>query len=218
MSWTYLEPRSSLVVATPPPTLTTFNVTTGTGSLFIAGPATENGYICNILSVAGDTVTLSAPLPYLPIAGDELVQTIIGQKDKVRLLVGDTDTTDQQLQDEEISLFLQLKPNPMRAAAIAAEAIAGKLSRAVDYEIYQEIKERMSQAATAYFALADRLRHEAARSSALPLMGGLLQADKDMAVSDTTKVQPFFTREMMTEPGTEPSQDNSTVGYVQPYY
>jgi hypothetical protein len=197
--------------------LTVFTVTTGTGSRFIPGAATENGYACNILSIAGDQVTLSAPLPYLPVTADEFVQTIIGQKDKVRLLTGDTDTTDQQLQDEEIDLYLQLKPNPMRAAALAAEGIAGKLARAVDYEIYQELKESMGQASRAYFNLADRLRLEAARSSTLPIMGGLLQADKDFAVADLTKVKPFFTREQMQEPGTEPS-DSSLVGYRSPYY
>lgn len=51
-------------------------------------------------------------------------------KDKVRLLIGDTDTNDQQLQDAEIQIFVDDNPDNVYAAAQqACQALASKFAR-----------------------------------------------------------------------------------------
>lgn len=47
----------------------------------------------------------------------------------IRLRIGDTDTNDQQLSDEEITSLLSLHDNKCLAAAAAAGMIAAKYSR-----------------------------------------------------------------------------------------
>lgn len=70
----------------------------------------------------------------------------------VRLMIGDTDTSDQQLSDEEItSLLLQADGNRYMAAAAAAEAIRGKYSR----------YGASSQEAARYGELAESLKEKA---------------------------------------------------------
>ncbi len=47
----------------------------------------------------------------------------------IRLMVGDTDTTDQQISDEEINAILAIEPDKWKAAAQVAEAISAKYTR-----------------------------------------------------------------------------------------
>ena len=68
----------------------------------------------------------------------------------IRLRIGDTDTTDQQITDEEINAHLAIEPRREFAAANVAESISVKYARvgaAVEAEVYQ--------------ALADAIRKEA---------------------------------------------------------
>jgi len=68
----------------------------------------------------------------------------------IRLRIGDIDTTDQQIQDEEINAHLAVEPRAEFAAANVAEAIAVRYARvgaAVESETY--------------LALADAIRKEA---------------------------------------------------------
>lgn len=54
-------------------------------------------------------------------------------KDKVRFLCGDTDTTNQQITDEEIAFLLtEWNSDAYMAAAFACEAIAGKYQSKAD--------------------------------------------------------------------------------------
>lgn len=58
--------------------------------------------------------------------------TAAGRRDAVRLLVGDTETTDQQVTDEEIAFsLLETGNNVYGAGAWIARAIAGKYARRV---------------------------------------------------------------------------------------
>lgn len=47
----------------------------------------------------------------------------------VRLMVGDTDTSDQQISDEEINAFLTIESDVWCAAAVVAETISAKYAR-----------------------------------------------------------------------------------------
>ncbi|MCA1592223.1 MAG: hypothetical protein LC754_06150, partial [Acidobacteria bacterium] len=88
MTWTYLVPRNSAIVGTP--TATSFSVTPGTGKLFIPGDAVVSNQECSILTVVGDVIALTKPLPFVPAVNDEVTQAVLDDKDKVRLFSGDT--------------------------------------------------------------------------------------------------------------------------------
>lgn len=76
---------------------------------------------------------------------------------RTRLLVGDTLTTDQLLQDEEIYFVLSVQPYPNYAAADCADMIAARFARQVNTE---NSLLRVSAAARHkhYVDLAKRLR------------------------------------------------------------
>ena len=56
-----------------------------------------------------------------------------GDRDKVRFLIQDTDSTDPHLQDAEVTYLLTTWGNVYAAAAYAAEAIAAKYSHKTNY-------------------------------------------------------------------------------------
>jgi len=69
----------------------------------------------------------------------------------IRLRIGDVDTTDQQIQDEEINAHLAVEPRPEFAAANVAEAIAVRYARvgaAVEAETYQALADAIRKEAT----------------------------------------------------------------------
>jgi hypothetical protein len=75
-------------------------------------------------------------------------------------MVGDTDSTDPLLTDEEISYLLVVHVEAPSAAVGAARAIAGKFSREADKQRAVgdlSLSESMNQKATAYHHLADHL-------------------------------------------------------------
>jgi len=88
-------------------------------------------------------------------------------KDKVRFYIGDTDTNDQLLQDEEINFLLAEMSNVLLAAAHAAKAIAAKFSRQADKAV-GDLRISLSQKARAYMSLAADLEKRALTSSAYP--------------------------------------------------
>jgi hypothetical protein len=62
--------------------------------------------------------------------------TAAGRRDAVRELVGDTDTTDQQVTDESIALHLTATRNNIYgAAAVVCRLIAGKYARLVSTSV-----------------------------------------------------------------------------------
>ena len=89
------------------------------------------------------------------------VDTVEERKNSVRFLVGDTDTTDQQLQDEEIEFLLgQTAQNIYFAGAMAAEAIQGKFARLVTSEVDRTLRIRYSDMQAQYRTLAQDLREK----------------------------------------------------------
>ena len=87
------------------------------------------------------------------------------KKDEVRLIIGDTDTNDQLLQDEEIEYFLEQTQNSVTQASIKAiMAIIAKLSRKVDKSV-GEAKLSLSQQIEHYRKLLDDLKSNMAIAS-----------------------------------------------------
>jgi hypothetical protein len=105
-----------------------------------------------------------------------------GDVEKVRFLIGDTNSKDPLLQDEEIEYLIETEGSVNKAAIAAAEAIAAQSAKLVN-ETAGKTSKSYSDRAKAFIELAKRLRRRLALSAA-PYSGGL---DKG----------PAFTRDMM---------------------
>jgi hypothetical protein len=85
-----------------------------------------------------------------------------GNRDKVRFLIGDTNSTDYHMQDEEIAYLLSTWGNNVYDAAIAgAEIIAGQFAHKTNYSRSigdLSISESYQASAAEFFKIADRLR------------------------------------------------------------
>jgi hypothetical protein len=112
-------------------------------------------------------------------------------KDAIRYLIGDTDTNNQLLSDEEIAYELT-RSNVYGAAALSCNAIVAKLSRLVDTYLDRDIRANMSQAVKNYQALARNLEFKARLSIAAPFCGGVSVSDKESREQDTDRVSPYF--------------------------
>lgn len=115
-------------------------------------------------------------------------------KDRVRFLVGDTNTDDQQLQDAEIEFLLEQHGTLNLAAAAACRALATKYARYADKWV-GDLKILASQKSEAYERMADRFEAEATAaftSVSVPTAGGILVADKETQAEDDSLVQPGF--------------------------
>lgn len=81
-------------------------------------------------------------------------------RDAVRFLVGDTDTTDQLITDEEIAYLLSVYSEAPNAAVGAARSIAAKFARFSDQARTVgnlSLSESFSQKSEQYHHLADHL-------------------------------------------------------------
>lgn len=108
--------------------------------------------------------------------------TLSTDRDKVRLLIGDTDETDPLLYDDEIDFALDERKlvttagttyNVYAAAADSAGAIAAKFSREFNFREDQQGFDR-AQKVSHYRTLEDQLRKRAGGQS-IPLnLGGTI--------------------------------------------
>lgn len=121
------------------------------------------------------------------------------ERDRVRLWVGDTDSNDPQITDEEIAFFLSDAGSPVAAALMAAQMLAAKYARAVDKSV-GDLRLSYSQRAKAYQALVSDLRFRVATRTAPPFAGGISKTQKEATVSDTDRVPPAFTRDQFDYP------------------
>ena len=117
---------------------------------------------------------------------------------QVRFLVGDTDSSDQLITDEEVDYAITEEGSTRSAAAMVADALAAEFARKADKQVGQ-LRIDLSQKAEAYAALAIRLRARSA-SLALPTMGGISISRKETVEADTDRVEPAFFTGMMSNP------------------
>jgi hypothetical protein len=120
-------------------------------------------------------------------------------KDKVRLLTGDTDTTDQLLQDEEIAYVLGVQASISLASAACCDLIAAKFARQVNTQ-NGALRVSAVKRYDHYIDLAKRLR--AGGAGDIPgdstvmlaegFAGGLTVSGKENLAADTDAVQPSF--------------------------
>ena len=120
------------------------------------------------------------------------------QRDRVRFLVGDTNTADQLVSDEEIQYMGTIEGSDFSVAAGCCEAIAGVLGRKVDMT-EGKLSIKLSQRSKGYMDRAARLRARAALE-AVPFSGGASVADKIAANADSDRIPPAFWRGQLDNP------------------
>lgn len=103
-------------------------------------------------------------------------------KDKVRFEIGDTDTTDQLLSDEEIAAVLTAEGSVYAAASDCAEHLAAKFSRLADRTV-GNFSLSASQRAKAFWDLAAKLSKKGLIYQT-PSAGGWKQSDDDTLNAD----------------------------------
>jgi hypothetical protein len=116
--------------------------------------------------------------------------TASGRLNAVRLLVGDTDTGDQQIRDEEITFALtQNGDNVYLTASWVARSIAAKYARLVDTDLDGQLAESYSQLQAHYKGLSDTLEYQGKTTSGGLgfAAGGLSRARMKAVESDTDR-------------------------------
>ena len=111
-------------------------------------------------------------------------------KDAVRFTIQDTDSSDQQMSDEEVN-WLLTEYGSVRAAAIAAaRTLAAKYARSVDKAV-GDLRLSLSQKHAHYQSLVAQLEKSSA-IIAIPWAGGISAADKQAYEDDSDRVRPKF--------------------------
>ena len=121
----------------------------------------------------------------------------------VRLLVGDTDTNDQQVQNEEVTFALnQTSDNVYYAAAWCARSIAAQYSRRVTQNLSGALSADYSDLQDHYTSLAETLEHQGKKTGAVLGIkaGGISIARVDAVRQDTDRVPPSFRRDRFKNP------------------
>jgi hypothetical protein len=119
-----------------------------------------------------------------------------GDRDKVRFLVQDTDSTDPHLQDAEITYLLTTWGNVYDAAIAAAEIIAGQYAHKTNYSRSVgdlSISESYQASATEFHRLADRLRLQKA-----DLYPPAVKVNAQAIVNTADRTQSTFTTDFRT--------------------
>lgn len=129
--------------------------------------------------------------------------TSAGRLNSVRLLVGDTDTNDQQVQNEEITFSLsETGDNIYSAAAWIARTIASQYSRRVDTQLDGALQANYSDLAEQYYKLAEDLEYRGKTNGAVlgVAAGGLTISDIQAVRANTNRVEGAFRRDRFRNP------------------
>ena len=134
------------------------------------------------------------------------ISPLANDKDKVRFLVGDTNTSDQLVTDEEIEWALT-NDTIYSAAATVAESIGSKFARKADKTV-DDLSISYSQISKAYMDKAKELRSKSNRRSFVsPYLGGISQSEKESSRDDDDLIQPEFRKDMFDNPTTDNDKD-----------
>ena len=121
-------------------------------------------------------------------------------KDQVRFNIGDTDSTDQQLSDEEINALLVSTGSVQAASVKACEGLIAKYARYAA-QATGGISIQWNQLQDHYRKLIDDI-NSGAGTLAVTYAGGISIAEKQSSASDTDWDKPPFNVGMDDHPGT----------------
>lgn len=136
---------------------------------------------------------------------------IVGNEDglselinNVRFLVGDTDSTNYAITNDNVAFTLAQAGNDVySAAAICARALAAKYSVEVDTK-FESVSSSYSQLSENYYKLAVRLEAQAkkfgSKGLGIPAAGGLTYSDIDANDLNNDRVQPKFKQDQFANP------------------
>ena len=129
--------------------------------------------------------------------------TASGRLNAVRLLVGDTDTNDQQVQNEEITFALtQTNNNVYFGAGWVARTIASLYSRKVDTTLDGALSADYSDLAGKYTKLAEDLEYQGKKAGAIlnVAAGGITKTQIEAARENTNRIEGSFRRDQFKNP------------------
>lgn len=128
--------------------------------------------------------------------------------DAVRFLVGDTDTTDQLISNEEIAYFVAEFNNARRSASEAARAIAAKYARLMSRSI-GGLSADFSAKYRQYLELADNLLSKEEMKPVALFISGYTKSQKEMVELDADRESTFSRKGIMDNKRSYPSDDAS---------
>lgn len=130
--------------------------------------------------------------------------TAAGRLNVVRLLVGDTDTNDQLIKDEEITFALsQANDNVYFSASWSARTISAQFARRVTTKLDGALSSNYSDLAKQYKALSDDLREQGQKysmTSASLRAGGISSAAIKANRQLTDRPDPAFHKGQFDNP------------------
>jgi len=136
------------------------------------------------------------------IVGDETGTS--ADINNVRFLIGDTDSTDYAITNDNIAFSLtQAGGDVYVAAAICARALAAKYASLVDTQ-FESVSSDYSQLSENYYKLAVRLEAQAkkfgSKGLGIPVAGGLTYSDIEANDLNDDRVQPKFKQDQFANP------------------
>lgn len=125
--------------------------------------------------------------------------------DQVRFLIGDTDTTEQQLSNEELTWVLTQQANIYAAAAQACRNLQAHYARKATKSV-GDLSIQWAELHDNYKELSIDLDRLAARYTTVPVpyAGGLSISDKQIEEADEDRVVPAFYVGVHNNPGQRP--------------
>lgn len=130
--------------------------------------------------------------------------TATGRLNVVRLLIGDTDTNDQLIKNEEITFALaQANDNVYFAASWSARTISAQFARRVTTKLDGALSANYSDLAKQYKALSDDLREQGQKysmTSASLKAGGISNTAIDAAQALTDRPSAAFSKGQFDNP------------------
>ena len=129
--------------------------------------------------------------------------TASGRLNTVRLLLGDTDTLDQQVQNEEITFALsQTNDNVYFAAAWLARTVASQYARRVDMQLDGALRANYSDLAKQYTSLAETLEYQGKKAGAIigVVAGGITKSGIEAVRGNTDRIEGSFRRDRFRNP------------------
>ena len=133
--------------------------------------------------------------------------------DEVRFLVGDTDSTEQLVQNEEIAYAINAEITIGLAAVRVLRALAGKYARKADKAV-GDLRISYSQLQKSFMDLADKLEENELSPvvgtvlKPSPYAGGISVSDKESVEDNTDRTEPSFKRGMNDNPPDWPEEDD----------
>lgn len=133
-------------------------------------------------------------------------------RDAIRFLIGDTDTTDQLLSNEEIDYIISVQGASNRAASEAARAVAAKYARLMSRSI-GGLSADFSAKYRQYLELANSLLTTEETHPVSPYISGYNRPAKDAIEDNPDRESTFSRKGIMDNRRVYPVDD-----YGTPYY